>query len=111
MFISMLVNVFDESSAVDSGGAHPEFEGSEREINNLLLHTSTPRFEKLSTALMSYHSISVRFWVGVKVGYLVVLVCSCIWKWLFNIIYYFENKFLSIPHAGSLKLNQLFKHI
>ena len=39
MFISMLVNVFDESSAVDSGGAPPEFEGSEkrteREINNL----------------------------------------------------------------------------
>ena len=41
MFISMLVNVFDESSAVDSGGAPLEFEGSEkrteREINNLLI--------------------------------------------------------------------------
>ena len=41
MFISMLVNVFDESSSVDSGGATPEFEGSEqrteRDINNILL--------------------------------------------------------------------------
>ena len=30
MFISILVNVFDESGAVDSGGAPLEFESSER---------------------------------------------------------------------------------
>ena len=66
----MLVNVFDESRAVDSGGAPLEFEGSEkikedRKRDKQSITTSTPRFEKLSMALMSEHSISESFWVGV----------------------------------------------
>ena len=54
MFISMLVNVFDESSLVDSGGAPLEFESSEdRKRDEQSINTSTPGFEKLSRALMS----------------------------------------------------------
>ena len=56
MFISMLVNVFDESRAVDSGGAPLEFEGSEkikedRKRDKQSITTSTPGFEKISTCV------------------------------------------------------------
>ena len=52
-------------SAVDSGGAYPEFEGSEKgrslisAYQSLAITTNTPGFKKLSTALLYVDSVVI----------------------------------------------------